>query len=403
MRKINGQFAAVPIWAIDLVAKKGTPTHMHVLTIIVRLTPFEGQPHMTVEDIATTSGLSISTVKRAVRWLESTQIVTSKVLPANRGKSIIVNYRKPKRGVMGDPPTHKGGVMGDPSGGSWVTPLRGCEQGKHDSIDSTIDIVQREMSKDISLCGLRPQNKQGGTMPTFGADPDNDSPWDDTPRLAKLTQGISDVVSNFDFVSRRVGATPTPIGDRPSFRAQIKRMMNAGVTPEAFKKMTDEFFTLSRNVESPAPWKVFCSREVQNSMMSKMSSISETNETLSWVANDFDHAGDLPWDDDTNEKIKRIIWRRGMDVAYRYPELLVSIVEVSFDDIPKFDTLIQSASFILANNATMLDDDMVPVRTILLDAGVTIPKEVLSRKALRELAPSLKQAVITYQLNRRTT
>ena len=119
-RKFNGPFAAVPIWAIDLITKKGTPTHSHILMCIIRLTPFEGAPIMTTDDISILSGVSPSTVKRSVKWLELHKIVTSTVLSANRGKSISVNYRRPKGGFTSDLALRKGGVTHDtptPKGG----------------------------------------------------------------------------------------------------------------------------------------------------------------------------------------------------------------------------------------------------------------------------------------------
>lgn len=240
-------------------------------------------------------------------------------------------------------------------------------------------------------------------MPTFGADPDNDRPWDETVALKKITSEISQVLDHFELTARRVGGKTTPVSERPAFRAQIKRLINAGVKVSDLTKMTEEFFALSRNMESASPWKTFCSRDVQNSMMSKLTGISQESPILSWVADDLEHGNDLPWDEGTNQKMQKIIWRRGMDVAYRYPELLVCIAEVSFEDIAVFDTLIQSASFLITNCTTMIDNDLAPVRSILTDAGIVIPEDILARKNLRELAPSLKQAVVNYQLTRKTT
>jgi len=402
-RKLNGPFAAVPIWAIDLIAKKGNPTHSYILMCIIRLTPFDGSPVMTIDDISDASRLSPSTVKRSIKWLELHKIVTSTILSANRGKNITVNYRKPKGGFTSDLALRKGGVTSDLPGGSPVNPPRGCEQGQRVSIDSTLDIVQRKMSNDIFLCGLRPTKQQGEPMPTLGADPDNDQPWDETIALKKTTSEISQVINHFELTARRVGGKTTSVGERPVFRAQVKRLINAGVKVSDLTKMTEEFFALSRNVESPSPWRVFCSREVQTGMMSKMTGVSQNSPILGWVSDDFEHGDDLPWNDDINQKMQKIIWRRGMDVAYRYPEFLVSIAEVAFEDMPMFDTLIQSASFLLTNCTTMLDSDLTPVRNIFVDAGIAIPADILARKNLRELAPSLKQAVINYQLTKGTT
>jgi hypothetical protein len=358
---------------------------------------------MTIDDISDASRLSPSTVKRSIKWLELHKIVTSTILSANRGKNITVNYRKPKGGFTSDLALRKGGVTSDLPGGSPVNPPRGCEQGQRVSIDSTLEIVHRKMSNDIFLCGLRPTKQQGEPMPTLGADPDNDQPWDETIALKKTTSEISQVINHFELTARRVGGKTTSVGERPVFRAQVKRLINAGVKVSDLTKMTEEFFSLSRNVESPSPWRVFCSREVQNGMMSKMTGVSQNSPILGWVSDDFEHGDDLPWNDDINQKMQKIIWRRGMDVAYRYPEFLVSIAEVAFEDMPMFDTLIQSASFLLTNCTTMLDSDLTPVRNIFVDAGIAIPADILARKNLRELAPSLKQAVINYQLTKGTT
>ena len=63
------------------------------------------------------------------------------------------------------------------------------------------------------------------------------------------------------------------------------------------------------------------------------------------------------------------------------------------NEIPKITKIVR----------TRLDNDLAPVRSILTDAGIAIPEDILARKNLRELAPSLKQAVVNYQLTRGTT
>lgn len=401
-KKIQGPFTPMPVWAFDLISRRGTPTHTHILATILRLTPLSGPRPLTVGELAKSSGMSSETVKRALRWLEGVGITTSTRLPGNQGKRIVVRYKAPKGGVMGDPTPPQGGVMGDLSGGSWVTPPRAPEQGKLHSIDSTRDIVQREMSKDISLCGLRPIDEGDEIMPIFGADPDDNHEWDETPALEKLSHDISEVLQHFNFIARQVGATPVAVGDRPAFRAQIKRLLKNGVTPANLQRMIEVFFTLSRNTESATPWKSFCSNSVQASLMATATDLVTASPILGWIADEFEYTEVLPWDEETNSRIRKTIWRRAMDLAYTYPELLAEIVTVpSYDSTEQNDIESLSTLFFFAN-ALLSDPGDASAVEYLTAHGVDVPLDLMTRGTLRKPTTSLRQSVANYQQLRRS-
>lgn len=401
--KIQGPFAPMPIWAFDLISRRGTPTHTHILMTILRLTPLAGPKPLTVGDLAKHSGMSPETVKRALRWLESSGITSSERLPGNQGKRIVVRFRAPKRGVTSDPTPPQGGVTHDLSGGSPMTPPRACEQGQRDSRDSTRDIVQREMSKDISLCGLRPIYKGDEIMPVFGADPDDTREWDETPALEKLSHDTTDILQHFNFVARQVGGTPVEVKDRPAFRAHIKRLLKNGMTPADLQRMIEKFFTFSRNVESTTPWKSFCSSSVQASLLSGATEVVAVSPILGWIADEFEYTDVLPWDEEINTRIRKMVWRRAMDLAYTYPELLAEIVVVPTYDASAHPDGTEHLSMLLLCACTLLsepgDDSAVEYLTA---HGVNVPTDLMARGTLRKPTASLRQAVAHYQQIRRT-
>lgn len=394
--KIQGPFMPVPVWAFDEITKRGTSTHLHTLLAILRLTPYNGDAKMTHPQIAEAAGLSLATVKRAVWWLEDRGIITSERLAGNRGKKIMVAYKRPKGRVSGDPTPHQGRVAGDPRVGSLETPPRRPEQGERMYRDSTRDTRQREMSNDISLCGLRPEKQRGENMPILGADPDDNQDWDETPRLAKAAKNVTEVSDYFDFKARSVGGTPTSVRDRPIFRSHLKRIMSVGMTVADMKVMIDKFFVMSRRKESPEPWKAFCTTEVQAELSVHASSDLGLTSELAWVANEFDYHEGLPWDEDRNHTIRLLIWRRAMDLAHTYPELLVSIVLLS-------ETNEDLGAAFFAANTLLREPGNASALEVLEARGVNIPHDLLKRGTLRKSAPSLRQSVVNYQATLRRT
>ena len=402
-KKIQGPFTAMPVWAFDRISKRGTPTHTHILATIIRLTPFTGPCALTVGDLAKCSGMSPETVKRALRWLEQEQIITSTRLSGNQGKQIVVRYRMPKGGVTHDPTPPKGGVTHDLSGGSPMTPPRVPEQGKLHSIDSTRDVIQREMSNDISLCGLRPIDQGEENMPIFGADPEEEHSWDETPALEKLAHDTTDVLQHFNFVARQVGATPVEVKDRPAFRVQIKRMLKNGLTPADMNRMIEAFFNLARNTESAAPWKAFCTNSVQSSLISNVTDLVTATPILGWIADEFEHTDVLPWDEEINSRIRKMIWRRAMDLAYTYPELLAEIVVVPPYDASSEDDGLELLALLFLCASTLLSEPGESSAVEQLQAhGVNVPQDLLGHGTLRKPTTSLRQSVATYQQLRRS-
>lgn len=392
--KIQGPFMPVPVWAFDEIAKHGNSTHAHVLLAVLRLTPYTGDAVLTHSGIAKVAGLSVDATKRAVWWLEDRGIISSVRLKGNRGKQISVVYRRPKGRGATAPSVPKGWGASALSDGALAPYPRGSEQGERPYIESIRDTKQREMSNDISLCGLRPDETKGEDMPILGADPDDNQDWDETPKLAKASKDVSEVLTYFDFKARSVGGTPTPVKDKPVFRSQLKRLMSGGVTVADMRRMIDKFFVLSRHKESPTPWKSFCANEVQAELSVYASDTGAMTPELAWVANEFDHHESLSWDEDRNHSIRLLVWRRAMDLAHTYPELLVSIVMLSEDN----ESL---SSAIFAANTLMKEPGNESALEVLNSRGVDVPHELLGRGTLRKSAPSLRQAVINYQATTR--
>lgn len=240
-------------------------------------------------------------------------------------------------------------------------------------------------------------------MPIFGADPDDNQEWDETPALEKLAHDTSDVLQHFNFVARQVGSTPVAVKDRPAFRVQIKRLLKNGVTPADLQKMIEKFFTFSRHVESQTPWKSFCANSVQASLLSEATDLVVVSPILGWIADEFEYTEVLPWDGEINTRIRKLIWRRAMDLAYTYPELLADIVITPVYDASQSPDGTDVLSTLLLSASTLFSEPGEPsALACLAEHGVNVPSDLTGRGTLRKPAASLRQSVATYQQFRRT-
>lgn len=204
------------------------------------------------------------------------------------------------------------------------------------------------------------------------------------------------VFDHFNFAARKAGGFPvTNMQDRKIFMSNIKRMLSSGHTHRSLSGMVDQFFQFDRNRENRYAWKVFCTKEEQRRLSSTASHIQITDSVLAWVAQDFVREGSLPWEEAFDMVFRSLVHRRGMSVAYRYPDLLASIALVSSGDSESAEQLLLSATSLIDSYLNGVDKSHTSAyRTVLSTAGVPIPND-LTHSNIRKEAMTLQEAVLS--------
>jgi hypothetical protein len=233
----------------------------------------------------------------------------------------------------------------------------------------------------------------------FGADPDA-AP---TKPPTKKSPGL-ELLHHFNLVARSHHATPVlspphaPITDRTIFLAHSKRLFASGVTLVDAKQMVDHFFDYASHRNHPCPWKLFFSSGMQKKLAQSAQQSVTTDEIFDWVGRDFVRVSPLPWPEKFDRDFQLLVIRTGMEVVYRYPDLVSSIAKISEGDIRVAKMLVEEAARLVASLLNKDSGQVVVHRQRLQSSGVLIPKDLSVRSPKpRPEASNLREAVRTAQ------
>jgi hypothetical protein len=120
---------------------------------------------------------------------------------------------------------------------------------------------------------------------------------------------------------------------------------------------------------------------------------------LSLMLNGFNREGlELPWDSASDEALRKVIIISGMDVCYRYPELVAQVIELADDfSSSSFRNQISSLNSLVKWH---IGEEEVNINELQEDlAGITLPKELLAktRTMLRPAADTIVSAIYNYR------
>jgi hypothetical protein len=209
----------------------------------------------------------------------------------------------------------------------------------------------------------------------------------------KLTgEEVTSLMDYFNFASRKAGSNAVPTCEAVIFRTKL-RQMSTGLSMRSIKANIDSFFSLARNREHPAPWRVFVMTKVQADLLQQTGATPKTvDPVLAWVSDDFTRTGDLPWEQGEDNNFRRILLANIM-LMYRYPEVVAQVVtEHSSEDSSKIlDDLHNFVAAVLAS------EDTRSIRSSLTRYGVHIPTSMTNPRTVRPVATTLAEAIVRSQ------
>ena len=403
----GGRFLAVPEWAVPLIFKHGQPRDLQVLTCLVSMMHIHNKSvSASIQEIADASYTSKETVKRSLKWLSEQQIITTKLRQKPKPNTYIINYTQPAMGspmtlstpnttpLIGSPmtlPTTTNGVTHDPIKMN-ITPAQVTKA----LISREIVIIESNSNKTVKKAD-GPRDKVEDMI--LGADV-NEKAKVEEPVKRKPRPEVNDLASYFVYHPRSVMVCSYSFQDMNILRRTIKLLLDAGVSRTTVRQMIDKFFSTDRMRGADSPVLMFSSKGVQASLMETLDTVLDnTSPILSLMLNDFNREGlDLPWDKSSDEALRKVIIISGMDVCYRYPELVAQVIELA-DDFSSslFRNQISSLNSLVKWHIGEEEADLKELQEDLV--GITLPKELLAktRTTLRPAADTIVSAIYNYR------
>jgi hypothetical protein len=403
----GGRFLAVPEWAVPLIFKHGQPRDLQVLTCLVSMMHIHNKSvSASIQEIADASYTSKETVKRSLKWLSEQQIITTKLRQKPKPNTYIINYTQPAIGspmtlstpnttpLIGSPmtlPTIPNGVTHDPIKMN-ITPAQVTKA----LISREIVIIESNSNKTLKKAD-GPRDKVEDMI--LGADV-NEKAKVEEPVKRKPRPEVNDLASYFVYHPRSVMVCSYSFQDMNILRRTIKLLLDAGVSRTTVRQMIDKFFSTDRMRGAESPVLMFSSKGVQASLMETLDTVLDnTSPILSLMLNDFNREGlDLPWDKSSDEALRKVIIISGMDVCYRYPELVAQVIELADD----FSSSLFRNQIISLNSLVKwhIGEEEVDLKELQEDlVGITLPKELLAktRTTLRPAADTIVSAIYNYR------
>lgn len=398
----QGPFLAVPVWAMEEIRDHGQARDLQVLVGLVALMERRTQEvRASINQISEYLMISPKTVQRSLKWLEEHRVVvtTRKGKPAVNVYKII--YKKPVNRVTGDLFNRSAVTYStdsdEASNRSPVTYSNHAFSWPDQAIrETTIEIL------DISAIEvLKRAASGGGEEVIFGADPDHEErPFDPAPKK-KPRRDLGRLVTQFIGDPRVIMTHTYSTRDVVILKRTLNTLRDSGLTEFTVSQMIKRFLDVEhwRNAENPVL--TFSSKAVQKKLMEQTdATVAVDNPVLAFVVNDFQRGElDLPWPDRSSDQaIRNTVIMYGMDICYRYPELIVYLIENSSGGTSEeFKPTLSRLNSLVRVIAGEEDGDPVELRESL--SGIPLPDELikLSKENLRPQAASITEAVYNYR------
>jgi len=192
--------------------------------------------------------------------------------------------------------------------------------------------------------------------------------------------------------------------DMNILRRSIRLLLDGGLTRTTVRQMIDKFFSNDKFASADSPVLMFSSKSVQETLMNsvEISLDDGTNPIMMFMLNDFTRGSlELPWGNSDDEMLKETVMMRGMDICYRYPELMVEVIEKFVGDFenPWFLTTIDSLNSLVRWHITDEEGDHSTDWLNILQSEIELPSELRSNKKtkLRQASDNIASAIYTYR------
>jgi len=399
---------AVPEWSLSYINQHGQPRDLQVLTCIASMINLHNKSvTASVADISKVANTSRETVKRSLKWLEDHNLITVVGSKPPKPNTYTIHYTQQ---IIGSPMTQYR-VTDDPVSGSLMTPLTTPNRVTDDpfktielpacgnNLDSPRVIVLLNKESTEVLQKANGVDDKVDTM-ILGADPNETKPSDDAPKR-KTRPEVNPLVNYFVYHPKSIMNSAYSFQDVQILRRTIRLLLDAGLTRPSIANMIDKFFSTENLRSADSPIRMFSSKSVQQSLMDKIeTSLDEnTSPVLTLMLNDFNRGDlELPWDSATDEYLRKIVILVGMDVCYRYPEIVARLIESSTDISGKdFKEKLSALNSLVKWHLGEEECDNEKLISTL--SGTTLPKELLatSRSNLRPAADTIISAIYNYR------
>ena len=395
----QGPFLAVPLWAHELIRDSGHSRDMQVLLSLIALMERRTKEvSASVQQIADYSVLSKETVKRSLRWLEESGVVTIGRRKKPSVNVYTINY-SPADGVSGDPiravDKWVDGVTSDPMMGSAVTlskpRLAHTACGLRDSSIEVLNIDTNKVKKAAS--GLEEEMILGG-------DPEDAEVKVETKVKKKSQRNVNSLVTQFISDPRTIMSHSYSYKEIIILRKTLNTLRDSGLTEFTVSQMIKRFLDVEHWRNSETPVLVFTNKAVQQKLMDQVDTEVVTEDpVLALMMSDFERVGiNLPWDYTNDQLLKREVIRHGIDICYRYPEVVAELIK-NHNGVPStnFTATLRALNSLVRVLSGEEDGDLTELHAAV--SSVSLPPELhkTSKKDLRPAAGSLLEAVYNYR------
>ena len=401
----EGPFLAVPVWAVGEIKDFGQPRDLQILLGLVALMERRTKEvEASVTQIAEYVGVSKETVKRSLKWLSDHLVI--KVI--HRKKPLVnvyvVHYKRPvKHGgrVTGDPMVGSQetlyGVTQDPIVGSRVTLSNEAKDQHVEDISNFNRNILNRSNKEIikkAASGLEEEM-------ILGSDPDNPVGGFELPPNKKVPRKTNQFVNHFLSNKHTIMSSSHTPKDVMILRKTFSTLIDSGLTEFTIMQMVTKFFSVQRWREADNTVLLFCTKDIQQKLMEQVeTTVTSENPVLSLMLNDFERLDlEIPWPKEMDYYLKKTIIRHGMDICYRYPEVVANLITIHNGDfeLDEFTTSLSALNSLVR----VISGEEQDNSTLLLNkvAHLDLPDELLKLSAsnLRLPANSIVEAVYNYR------
>lgn len=409
----GGRFVAVPEWSLRYIATHGQARDLQVLTTLASMMHTHNKTvDASITQITERVNASKETVKRSIKWLSDNGLVTIVSRPKPHNNQYIIHFEQP----IGSPMTLYG-VTHDPINGSPMTLLNGGYGVTSDPIKTSETPVVTEESqiprdnyvleilKEVKEKVASDDGKVGDMI--LGSDPDDikiEKEQKSKPEKRKPRPEVNDLATHFVYHPRSVMSCSYNLQDMNILRRSIRLLLDGGLTRTTVRQMIDKFFSNEKFASADSPVLMFSSKSVQETLMKSVEVAldADTNAVMLFMLNDFTRGDlDLPWGQPEDVFIKEAVMMRGMDICYRYPELMVEVLEKFIGDFenPWFLTTIDSLNSLVCWHSNDEEGDTFTDWLNVMHSEISLPSELRSNKKteLRPASDNIASAIYTYR------
>lgn len=402
----QGPFLAVPLWASEAIRDHGQARDLQVLVALVALMERRTKEvTASINQISDYLKISRKTVQRSLGWMEAYGIITT----TRRGRPLVnvyrVNYTRPvitTNRVTHDPINRSPVTLStedlDGPIGSPVTlsnPLfSGADQGE---CEISIEVIPIGINIEVLE---RAAGGEGSEM-IIGADPDKpEHSFEPEPRK-KPKRNVNRLVTLFMSDPRSVMSSTYSYRDSVILRRTFNTLIDTGLTEFTIAQMIKRFLDVEQWRTSDNPILLFSSKAIQQKLMDQVdTTIVVDDPILAFIMNDFER-GDivLPWKSkDQDQAIKKIVIMNGLDICYRYPELVADLIlKFGGDTSSDFSNALSALNSMVRVLTGEESGDLAELQSLV--AMLDLPPELLkpSGSNLRQSASSIQEAVYNYR------